>query len=64
MSLIPVFSPCDGDTPRHPGQAALAAQIRDPSEGSGTLRWIPALRFAPAGMTVRFHGETVGDAAC
>lgn len=64
MSLTPALLVFGREPPRHPGQAALAAQIRDPSEGSGTLRWIPAHRFAPAGMTVRFNGETVGDVAC
>jgi hypothetical protein len=28
---------------------------RDPSEGFEALRWIPDLRFAASGMTMRFR---------
>ena len=34
--------------------SGTAAQIRDPSKGSETLRWIPDLRCAPSGMTEKF----------
>ena len=34
-----------------------AAQLRDPSEGSGALRWIPELRFAASRMTPWFRAK-------